>query len=273
MTNKNNNDKSTIKSAFNISSDEAKESIKDPKKVKLEKNVFRVSGDGVFFSLQGEGVSMGLPAVFLRLHVCNLKCIWCDSYYTWNSNCHEFWTESQQWTIKKTADTVEAVWGVTNPKIQRRLIITGGEPLLHKQQIDQLMDCLGSSWTYEIETNGTILPTHKQLKTCQFNCSPKLKNSKNLDSARINYKAIKALVNVNTTFKFVVSCPNDIAEIDKEWVGEMKIPVEKIILIPQGVTANEVRSNAQKIVEIAKTKGFRLLGRLQNEIWGAKRGV
>jgi len=43
--------------------------------------------------------------------------------------------------------------------------------------------------------------------------------------------------------------------------------------MPQGVTAEEVRTNAQRVVEYAKKKGFRLMGRLQNEIWGAKRKV
>ena len=38
----------------------------------------------IFHTLQGEGASLGFPAVFLRLSLCNLHCHWCDTPYTWN---------------------------------------------------------------------------------------------------------------------------------------------------------------------------------------------
>ena len=43
-------------------------------------------GDGpeIFHTIQGEGVSAGMPAVFIRASRCNLHCVWCDTAYTWN---------------------------------------------------------------------------------------------------------------------------------------------------------------------------------------------
>ena len=38
----------------------------------------------IFESIQGEGNNAGKPAVFLRTAECNLKCIWCDTKYTWD---------------------------------------------------------------------------------------------------------------------------------------------------------------------------------------------
>ncbi len=35
----------------------------------------------IFFSLQGEGVEIGLPTVFVRLFACDLRCSWCDTMY------------------------------------------------------------------------------------------------------------------------------------------------------------------------------------------------
>jgi len=35
-------------------------------------------------TIQGEGKSSGMPCAFLRLSLCNLHCIWCDTPYTWN---------------------------------------------------------------------------------------------------------------------------------------------------------------------------------------------
>ncbi len=38
----------------------------------------------IFKSIQGEGPNFGKPAIFLRTAQCNLKCIWCDTKYTWD---------------------------------------------------------------------------------------------------------------------------------------------------------------------------------------------
>ena len=35
----------------------------------------------IFFSIQGEGMEIGLPTVFVRLFACDLRCTWCDSMY------------------------------------------------------------------------------------------------------------------------------------------------------------------------------------------------
>lgn len=262
-----------LKRSFDFDDNEVDPALRVPENVRLEKGLFRVSGDGVFYTIQGEGPSMGEPTVFLRLHVCNLRCVWCDAYYTWNPKSKEFWTESKQWTIQQTSENIIKEWGAENPEIQKRVVITGGEPLLQKDQLDLLMQELGEDWIVEIETNGTIMPTEQQLARCQFNCSPKLKNSQNHENARKRPEVIRALSEANTMFKFVVMHEEDLDEIEDEWVKEIGIPAEKVILMPQGVTAEEVRHNAQRVVEYAKRKGYRLLGRLQNEIWGAKRGV
>ena len=232
----------------------------------------RVSGDGVFYTLQGEGLSMGKPACFLRLHVCNLRCVWCDTRYTWDPQRDEFWTESQDWTIQKTKKKIEAAWKCKNPKIKKRLVITGGEPTLQKDKIDKLIDVL-PQWIIEVETNGTIMPTKTMLKRCQFTCSPKLKNSGNSKIARIKGEVLQALNRMKTTFKFVVTGPDDIREIERDFIKPFNLDVNKIIIMPEGKTAEKVGANARKVVETVKEKGYRLLGRLQCDIWGAKRKV
>ncbi len=261
-----------LRRAFDIAKNESDKIKRDRKKLIMKKGHFKVSGDGVFYTLQGEGISMGQPAVFLRLHFCNLKCVWCDAYYTWDPNSKEFWSELQDWSVAETVKRVKAEWKCVNRKKQKRLIITGGEPLLQKALLDNLIRKL-SNWQVEIETNGTIMPTHLQLSTCQFNCSPKLDNSLNAKVIRYKPDVIQSLNEVSTTFKFVVTSPKDIDEIERNFVKKKLISVEKILLMPQGVTSEEVWQNARKIVEMAKCKGYRMLGRLHVDLWGARRKV
>lgn len=261
-----------LRRAFDFADSDVPAELKDPKKLQQKEGHLIVSGDGVFYTLQGEGPTMGMPCVFLRLHICNLRCVWCDAWYTWNPKTKEFWTEPTHWTIEEAAFNIQATWDCDNPNVEKRLIITGGEPLLQQRKIEQLMDEL-PEWRFEIETNGTMMPSDKLLSRCQFNCSPKLENSGNARVARIKPEVLLKLAEGNTTFKFVVMKPEDLDEIEEDFIKGVGIPHNKVILMPQGVTAEEVRQNGQKVAEYAKAKGFRLLGRLQNELWGAKRGV
>ena len=51
----------------------------------------------IFHTLQGEGLSAGKPAVFIRASLCNLHCVWCDTDYTWN------W-ENTPWKHERDSD-------------------------------------------------------------------------------------------------------------------------------------------------------------------------
>ena len=258
--------------AFDVADQEVDPSLRKPQNIRLSMDKFRLSGDGIFYTIQGEGKSMGEPTVFLRLHICNLRCVWCDAWYTWNPKCKEFWTESYELTPQEVAQRLEEAWLCKNPKKQKRVVITGGEPLLQRDKIDQLMDLM-PDWKFEIETNGTIIPTKKQLAKCQFNCSPKLENSKNIRAARIKPEVIKILNKTDVQFKFVVMGEQDVEEVENDFIKPFNLDVNKIVLMPQGITATEVSENAKKVVEIAKNRGYRLLDRLHVNLWGARRRV
>lgn len=241
-------------------------------KMTRKKNCLKVSGDGVFYTIQGEGISMGKPACFLRLHLCNLKCLWCDTRYAWDPKTKEFWAESRDWSIPETKKRIKSAWKCKNPKIQKRLVITGGEPLLQKDMIDRLIDVL-PDWFIEIETNGTVMPTEKMLKQCQLNCSPKLRNSGNPQAARIKSEVLQVLNQANAIFKFVVMVNSDLKEIERDFIMPFNLDINKIIVMPQGRSAEEIAKNGRCVVEKVKEKGYRLLGRLHCDLWGAKRKV
>src|SRR4030065_718976 len=99
----------------------------DKARIKILSDMFKVSGDGVFATLQGEGLTTkeggtaGLPVVFLRLHFCNLTCGFptgwqCDTRYTWNPRMEEFWKEPRDWSINQTAVNIRQAWRQHQPQ-------------------------------------------------------------------------------------------------------------------------------------------------------------
>lgn len=260
-----------LKRAFEFTDSSVPKELQKPSAFKMSKDMVKLSGDGTFYTLQGEGPTMGLPCVFVRLHVCNLRCTWCDAWYTWNPNTSEFWTEPRDVSFDECADAIESTWDGRNTRADKRVIWTGGEPLIQRRQISSVSKILGDSWVNEVETNGTLMPTDYQLENWQFNCSPKLSNSDNQHHSMVKPRVLCELNKCNSTFKFVVTAPNDLNEIEEKYLPY--IDFDKVIIMPQGVTDEEVNQNAQMLAEYVKEKGFRMLGRLQNQIWGARRGV
>lgn len=100
----------------------------------------------IFASLQGEGLRQGIPAIFVRLTGCNLKCAFCDTKYAWE-NGREMSPDAILEKIHRLRRRFPAKW----------ICLTGGEPL--SQNIGTLVDKLkGEDLSVQIETNGTFSP-------------------------------------------------------------------------------------------------------------------
>lgn len=230
---------------------------------------FLVSGDGVFFTEQGEGKTAGAPAVFFRLHHCNLNCSWCDTPYAWK---REFAKERERWSVSETAKKIKAEWKRNGKDGEiMRLVITGGEPLLQQSVLLELLGKL-NDWKIEIETNGTIIPSENFPPDTQFNCSPKLENSGVSKARRINREALSALAKRNTCFKFVARNENDIEEILSVYIPVLSsVPKERIFISPEGVSAEELDAVLSKIRKRVLEEGFLLGDRLHIRKHGNKR--
>jgi organic radical activating enzyme len=247
----------------------------DRERIKPQPDKLKVSGDGVFATLQGEGVTAGLPSVFLRLHYCNLTCGatngWlCDTSYTWDTNRQEFWQEPEDWSYEEAVTRIGNAWDSTFPdQRERRLVVTGGEPLLQQRKIAKLLQEL-PEWQVEIETNGTILPI-SELHNYQFNCSPKLENSGNALQRRYKPEVLRAINKLpKSQFKFVVTSPYDLDEIDMI-VEECDLDTEKVLLMPEGHTQREVETHLDLIREAIEARGWRVTLRNQLIWFGSKR--
>lgn len=105
------------------------------------KGLYRVQE--IFSTIQGEGPFTGIPAVFVRLAGCNLRCSFCDTDFESNWN-NVFTTDELVQRIKDVGDGEELV------------VLTGGEPFL--QHLSGLIRALRNAGGphVQIETAGTV---------------------------------------------------------------------------------------------------------------------
>jgi 7-carboxy-7-deazaguanine synthase len=98
----------------------------------------------IYPSIQGEGLLIGLPAVFIRLQGCNLRCPWCDQ-----PSALSFSEGGASLEVEQILDKVSEY------KI-RHVVITGGEPFAQEGLATLVKELAQRDYSVQIETNGTI---------------------------------------------------------------------------------------------------------------------
>ncbi len=225
----------------------------------------------IFYSIQGEGKFAGTPAIFIRTAGCNLSCIWCDTPYTWRKDKFE--------KIEMThREIVEKIQHELYPQNDLRLIvITGGEPLLHYKEYDNLFDLLIKDYphvNFQFETNGTIEPSLDIIKyNTHFVVSPKFYVNMLYTGTTLQVVNHFFRNHINITWKFVVTNPVYITLDIKPFVEENKIKPGQVWLMPEGVTSEKQLENLPIIIEYAKKYQYNVSTRLHVLAYGNMRGT
>jgi 7-carboxy-7-deazaguanine synthase len=94
-----------------------------------------------FVSLMGESTRAGLPAFFIRLTGCNLRCRYCDTTYAYTGG---------------EEMSVAALLAAALAQPHRLVLVTGGEPLLQAETPALLAELLNAGFTVCLETNGSL---------------------------------------------------------------------------------------------------------------------
>ncbi|MGC8793074.1 MAG: 7-carboxy-7-deazaguanine synthase QueE [Bryobacteraceae bacterium] len=222
----------------------------------------------IFYSIQGEGILLGTPSVFIRVSGCNLRCVWCDTpYASWAP-------EGEDWPLDRILAEVRRYPA-------RHVVVTGGEPMIMPGMVELTRELARERRHITIETAGTA---YQPVSCDLMSISPKLANSTPRDRAggrwamqherlRIQPNVLRRLMReYDYQLKFVVASPEDVEEI-RSLVSLLQADPARVLLMPEGVEAELLRGRARWIVEICKQEGFRYTPRLQIEIWGGQRGV
>ena len=225
----------------------------------------------LFYSVQGEGRFAGFPAVFVRLKFCNLGCSWCDTRFSWDKDRIE---PGEQLTITEIADRAARLRPAAGTKpADVHVVLTGGEPMLHQAGIPRLVEAFrlhGFSF-FEIETNGTIVPTDGMLEAISWwNCSPKLSNNSLSADVNLVPEALRRIASGGKAdFKFVVRSEEDVLELVR--TIQPHLPPGAIWLMPEGTTARRQLELTPEIMSLCVKYGYRFSPRLHILAWGNER--
>jgi len=233
----------------------------------------------LFYSLQGEGKLAGVPSVFVRTSGCNLRCWFCDSYHTsWEP------THAQM----AVDDVVDEVTSYTDAD---HVVLTGGEPLIHDDAVTLVERLDALDYHVTVETNGTI---YRDAPIGLASISPKLASSTPTpekdpkgdgewadrhEDRRVDIDAFAALVDdYDAQLKFVVTGPEDMAEIeslvaDVRDAADATIPDSDVLLMPEGMTRDELDERRNEVAELAMEYGYRYTPRLHVDLWNDAPGT
>ncbi|EGK15086.1 7-carboxy-7-deazaguanine synthase QueE [Psychrobacter sanguinis] len=200
----------------------------------------------IFYSLQGEALTSGLPTVFVRLTGCPLRCVYCDTTYSF--------TGGERLSL-------EAIMADIAQYPCKRVCITGGEPLAQPNCIALINRLLEAGYEISLETAGALsvadvpeavskvmdiktpssgesdknlwsnlnyLTQHDQLKFVIMNRSDYEWSKQQLIDYKLDQKVgtvwFSPMFNVNDSKDSAVEVPNLAREL-AEWILEDAIPV------------------------------------------------
>lgn len=222
-------------------------------------------------TIQGEGPYAGTSVQFLRTGGCNLSCSWCDTPYTWDSSRFDLRTEL-------TPMTAEEIVSRLKPNLA--LVISGGEPLMHQDNLafkTVLAEAVRHGCPVHIETNGTLEPgAHLRRHVTAIAVSPKLDHAgthKPRQSPAMHRSwATVAKGDPNVFLKVVVRNAEDVRSVTMMAAG-IGWPLAQVWVMPVGTTTEALLADWPEIAGAAAEHKINATQRLHVLAWGDTKGT
>ncbi len=149
----------------------------------------------IFKSIDGEGIRAGFPVTFIRLEGCNLRCSYCDTKYSY---------DEAQFTEMTPQQIYDKVYRLGC----KRVTLTGGEPLIHKD-VNTLIELLTyGGFRVNIETNGAVdITPYAKVRNILITMDYKCPSSGMTDKMLLNNLPE---LSKNDVLKFVVGSKEDL---------------------------------------------------------------
>lgn len=211
----------------------------------------RLKVNEIFFSIQGESLSVGKPTIFIRTATCNLRCKYCDTRYA-------FW----EGKVRNVSDILSEIKQYPT----KYVCLTGGEPLGQQGSFLLMQKLTELGYTVSVETGGGFsvrdVP-NAVIKVLDIKCPDSGETRamvwENLD-----------LISSGDQLKFVVSSASDF-----EWT--VNLCQEKSLFLKCTVLISPVAGKVEPkaLAEWVLNSGlpFTLQLQLHKVIWGEQRGV
>lgn len=204
----------------------------------------------IFYSLQGESNTVGIPTVFIRLTGCPLRCAYCDTEYAF--------TGGEKKEIGEIIAAVER-YGA------KYVTVTGGEPLAQPACLELMVELLDKGYIVSLETSGAIdvsAVDPRIIKVMDLKTPSSGELSKNL------YQNIQYLTK-NDQVKFVIGTDEDYGW-SKQMLFEYQLPDTCEILFSPVMGRQNPTQLANKILADRLPVRFQI--QLHKLLWDDARG-
>ena len=221
----------------------------------------------IYKSVQGEGLLTGTPSVFVRTSGCNLRCWFCDTPFS-------------SWAPEGTDISVDEIVAQVEEWDCRHAVLTGGEPMLFAELLPLADQLQSRGWHITVETAGTLyLPVACDL----MSISPKLASSgppaqhhphwsRRHERQRHQPEVLRALMaEYDYQLKFVIDRAGELDEVEDLVAALPAVSEDRILLMPQGVTQQELAQRATWLEPYCRERGWTYCPRKQIEWFGPVR--
>lgn len=204
----------------------------------------------IFFSLQGESRTVGMPTVFVRLTGCPLRCGYCDTTYAFQGG--EWMTLND---IVKRVSNYNAHY----------VTVTGGEPLTQKGCLTLLKQLCDDGFEVSLETSGALDVSRVDARVIKV---MDLKTPGSGEESRNRWENIDSLARQDQV-KFVI-CDRDDYEWTKKIIHNYDLAGRCEVLLSPAFGQQEPRELAEWILEDNLPVRFQL--QLHKLLWGEEKG-
>ncbi len=204
----------------------------------------------IFYSLQGETNTVGIPTVFIRLTGCPLRCSYCDTAYAFNGG--------EKYTHQQIIDQVKSYR-------TRHVTVTGGEPLAQNGCHALMVSLLELGYQISLETSGALDVSNVDSRIVKV---MDLKTPSSGESHRNRYENIDYLTE-NDQLKFVIANDADY-QWSKQQLEQYRLPERCQVLFSPVTGLMPATELADRILADQLPVRFQI--QLHKYLWNDARG-